>query len=397
MDLWPRLLQATGDRPQWTETQDALILHNVSFRQLYELGFRLQTIRDLYWQVADATVKSISELKKFLERIHWDWILPSEQRYQCQVEVRSYASRLYHESSLRQIICEHLQAQGFAASSQLDGQVTALRLRFHWKDNRLFFLLALTDRPHYQRGLRRSFQVKAPLAEHFAAALIHWYAAGLQQRQMAIPSQIYVPFAGSGTLGWEYLVWYYRLPPSLLQENWISEHWPCAPQATISYLRQHLQLDAERRASADLRLRFCEKNKQQVDELQQNLKTYGSAMQSSARWQAVWQASDIGVFAGDFFADELATWLQQRSLAVLVNPPYGLRLGDEANSSQLYARLGERLKSWASQGISLSGVILVANDACFHALQAKLANALGDVMSFNQGGKHVRALQFFLA
>jgi len=394
--LWPKLIQDRTSEPGLTLTQDALIVSSLSFRQIYELSYRLQTVRDIYWCVTKATVKSHADLLKFMTKTRWDMLLSKDQY--CAVELRSYSSRLYHESSLWKMIVEQLSLQKYKVSEKDQAAGSRTRLRFHLKDNRLHLLQAMTDKPHYQRGLRASFQVKAPLAEHYAAALIQWYSKSLDERNLSIPSQLYVPFAGSGTLAWEYLIWYHRLPPSLLQHDWPSETWPCAPQATIGYLRQQLQELSDPRGEAALAVRLCEQDQQQALELQRNLDTYGEVLSSNnAVWAAIWQASTFELFVGDVFADDDTTWSKDQPLAVLLNPPYGLRLGNEQEATRLYRRIGQRLEVLAGRVSHLSGLILVPNEPSFHALQGIIGNSIGPVMSFNQGGQHIRAVQFFLA
>lgn len=390
-EIWPRLLLPGSPQPELSQNQDAVQVSSLSFRQIYELNERLQTVRDIYWLVRQTKVKSHADLYKFIEQTRWDLLFPAD--HACRIDFRSFGSRLYHEASIKQAIAERLSAKGLRLVDQAE---QATRLRFYLKDDRLHLLAALNSQAHYQRGLRKSFQVKAPLAEHYAASLIHWYGAHMREHGRKIPSQLYVPFAGSGTLAFEYFTWYYGLAPSLLQRKACCESWLCAPQASISYLRQQLEEHSIMRGASPLVLRFCERNAPQAAELQQNIDHLTQIMQVSS-WQKIWQDMRIEAFTGDMFFDDATNWYVDQPLAVLLNPPYGLRLGEEKEAARLYRRIGQRLKTLAMRVSELSGWILVPNELSFHELQAALGSSLTAVLSFNQGGQHIRAVQFFLA
>lgn len=385
--LWPRLHHSGKHRPTVTLTQDALLVAGLSIRQIFDLAYRLRTIRDLYWQLATVKVKSIADLKKHLRKIHWSRVLSSHQA--CQIEFRSYTSRLYHEKSLLEASSDELSALGLKLSQNSAKQ----RLRFHLKDNQLHILLALSDQVHYRRGLRSTYQVRAPLAEHYAAALIHWYATLQQAAGRGFPSQVYIPFAGSGTFAWELISWFYDLPPSLLQQSWVSESWPSAPRQTLGFIRNNLL-----HSSADpkpLKIRLCERSSDQCAELSGNLQRYASAM-TSPSWLACWQAAQIEHWTGDFFHDD-NVWHSDQDLAVFLNPPYGLRLSEEGAAAKDYGRVAERLNVLFTRVRSLSGLILIPNDACYQMFQSRFQGKALTSLSWNQGGRHVRALYFFLA
>lgn len=83
---------------------------------------------------------------------------------------------------------------------------------------------------------------------------------------------------------------------------------------------------------------------------------------------------------------------------MFLNPPYGLRLshGSQHEDTRIfYHRLGQRVKGFRSLFEHVEGFVLLASDDAFHGLYTAFGKEnIGAVKSFNQGGRHVRAVSF---
>ena len=114
--------------------------------------------------------------------------------------------------------------------------------------NRLVLSTSLSGRPLYHRGYKSSLRAAAPLPEHHAAACFRWLMLLLLREHDMRSGRVHVlvPFAGSGTLGFEAML--HRLACSggaIASRAFACESFPVSPEATVNYLRRTIAEKAE--------------------------------------------------------------------------------------------------------------------------------------------------------
>ncbi|MFP5358606.1 MAG: bifunctional 23S rRNA (guanine(2069)-N(7))-methyltransferase RlmK/23S rRNA (guanine(2445)-N(2))-methyltransferase RlmL [Gammaproteobacteria bacterium] len=205
----------------------------------------------------------------------------------------------------------------------VDLESPGLRVHLHLERQHATLSLDLAGDSLHRRGYR-SDRVQAPLKENLAAALL--VRAGWPQRA-AEGQPLLDPMCGSGTLLIEGALMAADIAPGLQRPRFGFESW----LGHQSALWQDLRREAETRARA---------GRAQLPPL------YGRDLDPTALRAARRNAERAGLAeAIDWQAGD-ATQLEppgERAGLLICNPPYGERLGNEADLIKLYSLFGSRL------------------------------------------------------
>ena len=325
----------------------------------------------LYWMLLkrmmfpDFLKSSFKDLSKVLEKAPLKDFMKGDT---CpQLEVKSFQSKLYHEGKIKQIIKEHILALGLKDGSSEE------KLIAQQKANRLSLSISLGGQDLYRRGFKKNLNTKAPLAEHLAAGLLEPLRGGGY-------SKVLVPFAGSGTLGFESLMALRSLAPVNLGRDYAAESFPASPEATLSFLKKKLKAE-------DLEfpmLTFVEKDLKQCLELQGNLESFSEALNTPL--EARIHEDDVFICSLDLSAED--------DVLLPLNPPYGLRLGHEEGSSRFFASLAQWIVDLSAKVNRLRGFCLTPDEKSYKVMRQIIGDAYRSTEHINQGGRHIRAVYF---
>ena len=207
----------------------------------------------------------------------------------------------------------------------VDARQPDLRIHARWRDGQAAISLDLSGDSLHRRGYREA-TVIAPLKETLAAALLlkaGWPAIA------AAGGPLLNPLCGSGTLAIEAAWIAGDHAPGLLREHWGFSGW----LGHIPALWNRLLAEArERWETGQARIPLI----------------WASDRDPKAVRAALINAGRAGV--ADRIRIERRDWATVEPPAgppglLIANPPYGERLGDQDELSDLYAQLGDRLKS----------------------------------------------------
>lgn len=370
-------LQAYKYNPEIQRRDGYLDVENLDFRQMLELPLRLLTAAEILWTLDSKHVGSFGEYDAFLRAINWKLYLPPG--VPVRVRLKSFRSQLYHEGKLEKMAETVLRELGW--------QVTAQKSHTHiitilQEENRCKVFMNLTAEPLFHRNYKVDQSHPAPLQEHLAAAAIRW--ARKESDATPCPDLIYVPFAGSGTLLVES---YLALQGRTLRNSFsIIESLPEFPAQTWTFLRNRLTEMAQEQ-DCNPPLRGVEWDDAGFAALERN-RDHASQLLPKP-----WTCE---VVKKDIFQDRPPE--SAKTFWIPLNPPYGLRLGDEESAAKLYERIGRWLKDAFQPDHERCGFILVPDSRSFHAFEKGVGSqAIRGIHSFMQGGMHIRCVSFRLA
>lgn len=285
----------------------------------YQAHLHLRTPVRILMRVARFRATNFESLQKHLARIPWELYLnPSAQ---IEVRVSAKRSRLFHSGAVIERVQDAVQRQLQAASTppqNLDRpEPQGLWVRL--QDDTLTLSLDASGAPLYQRGIQH-YAVAAPLRENLAAAILKW--AGYTAELPLLDGM-----CGSGTFAREAALMACAIPAGYYR-SFAFEQWPAFKPSQWGYLKKQAaqqmhSLSALRILAADLDPGHC-----------QHLREFAQRYE----W-----ASGIEVQQTDFFELQPRHWSTIPGLVVL-NPPYGLRLGHSQGAQQIYKRIGQHLK-----------------------------------------------------
>jgi putative N6-adenine-specific DNA methylase len=174
----------------------------------------------------------------------------------------------------------------------------------------------------YRRGYDKHSS-EAPLRETLACAILK--AAAVEHYRTVID-----PFCGSGTFGLEAgLIFSGR--PCNLNRRFAFEDWPSFRPAAFAHLREQLAVELEGKTVPGKKI-FCSD-------------IAAPAVRTTARNLAVMGLSSwLAVERSDFFRLPPPAAVDPAGILLVLNPPYGTRLGSRQDSPDLYRRIGAKIR-----------------------------------------------------
>lgn len=256
------------------------------------------------------------DLYRGVQAIDWEQYLGPQQTLAVDTVVNSSQFTHSHFVALKTkdaVVDQFRQRRGRRPS--VDTQSPDLRIHVHINDHRVRLLLDSSGESLHRRGYRLAGR-KAPLNEVLAAGLLS--LSGWTPAQPLLD-----PMCGSGTIAIEAALMAANVAPGLLRQRFGFQPWRTYDQALWQALRQEAR-ELRQQVQAPIRARD-----QSVAAI--------NAAQANARRARVDGLVDFAV--GDF--------LQEAAPAepglLLMNPPYGERLGEE-DQRAFYRAIGDRFK-----------------------------------------------------
>jgi 23S rRNA (guanine2445-N2)-methyltransferase / 23S rRNA (guanine2069-N7)-methyltransferase len=209
------------------------------------------------------------------------------------------------------------------ARPSVDTERPDLRVNVHLSGSAATVSLDLSGRGFHQRGIDRA-GASAPLKENLAAAILR--IAGWPSRCLERP--LFDPMCGTGTILLEAAWVALDVAPGLRRDRIGAEGWrghqPAVWDRLRSEARQRLQAAKER----TIRIAGSDVSPRTVESARRNLKTGGIERYARVEVRTLREAEPPWPDGG----------------FVVMNPPYGARLGEAGELGPLYELLGDVLK-----------------------------------------------------
>lgn len=361
-------LQKYKYEPKVTLLKGTVKLHRCDWRQGLEIMLRLTTAHDVEWLVLESKCTKWSEVDAILTRFPWDSILPNRD---VPVHVSTDVFHGFSSSSakLRENFCK---ISGLTHVS--DG--AEFRFKMDLQQDFLKISVSLCGDPLYKRGYKSKMSATAPLPEHQAAACSRW---SIEKAEGESIGTVFVPFAGSGTFGFETLLVLSGSGPGAFDRKFACDQFPCTPPATMSFFRRKLN---ERFQNAPHpHLIYNDFNEDALSTLKINVNGFPFLKGTE-------------ILEGDFF-NLKPTFPENGKVLILLNPPYGNRLAQNSAIATLYGRLGAELSSLSKKYPNrILGGCICPDKASWTRFTKELGNPQCETLHFTHGGKEMRIVRW---
>ena len=300
----------------------------------YQANLHLRTANRILLRIDHIKASGFRQLEKKAAQIPWELYLTSTGATNIHVTARH--CRLYHTDAVAQCISAAIDTRltdNYLRGENPDGSRSNLSIFVRGLDDRFTISIDSSGEHLHKRGLKRH-RGKAPLRETLAAAAL--LLAGYSP-----PEPLIDPMCGTGTFSLEAALMAKNIPPGWFRE-FAFRYWPSYSPKRWDYLRrqsearfsrlpQPIIFASDQDSSACRRLETC---------VRQN------------------RLTDIITVSSKNFFDFRPRQVTDQSGMVVVNPPYGVRLGSLDESENLWEAIGDKLKQ-AYRGWK---VVLVAPD-----------------------------------
>ena len=293
---------------------------------LQDANLRLRTASRVLVRVARFRARTFFELERHATKLEWDrWLSAGVAP---TFDVTSKKSKLYHEKGIAQRLAD---AAG-RAPGEGAGQLFVVRV------HRDEFTVSIDSSGEllHRRGYRQE-TAKAPMRETLAAAML--LGAGWDGQAPLVD-----PMCGSGTIPIEAALIARRMAPGR-ERGFAFMRWPAFDADAWRAL--HARAESEMRARSPVPITGSDRDAGAVAAARENAARAGVAEDTTFDEAAL---SALSAGGGPGF--------------LVSNPPYGVRVGEEARLRDLYATLGklvtQRLDGWTV-------ALLTANPRLDHA------------------------------
>lgn len=317
------------------------MMEEICQEELIELGAKNTEIayRGIYFEADNQTLYNINYNSRLISRvlaplvsfpcdrsaiildvaqtIRWEKIFNLKQTFAITASVANstITNSLYAAQCLKDGIADYFRSK-YGSRPDINVQNPDVRFNVHIEDNHAIISLDTSGESLHKRGYRL-LAGEAPMQETLAAAIIR-----LSRWDGSKP--LWDPMCGSGTILAEALMHYCRMPAQYLRKNFGFFHMPDYEPAVWESVKN----------ASDARIR----------PLTHGL-IYGSDISATAIGVAKDNLSRLPFSdAVDLQCQAFQFVSQFENGTIIVNPPYGIRLGELEEVQVLYKQLGDFLK-----------------------------------------------------
>lgn len=313
-----------------------------------------------------------------------DWNMFLNKKMTLKIHVDSVASRAFHETGLKEILTTILQDYANAIVTGEDANPTTI-LYVNLYKNKLTISISLAGNPLYKRGYRGTLSASAPLREDMAACCIQSVLKWIGDP--FVPDTILIPFSGTGTFAFEYLLYYLNIAPVLLGREYALTYMPFFRKDNFNFLLKKARENCLIKQS--MPTVYCIDNSSNANAaLLQNCEHFRNAMLKN---DSIFPDKILSHQNADFFSFDFKT--NAENILILINPPYGIRLGKNKDINHLYKNIAMKMNELS--GKNKLGLILCPTKEAWSMFCNTLIGYKIETSHFTQGGMDIRLCQFY--
>ena len=293
---------------------------------LFKCNLCLRTADRLYLQLAEYDALDFDSLYDGAYSIAWQDFLKKDSKVVVD-KVRSYKSKLNSEHSIQGIIHKAIYSKLGDVWHMKTMPETGFQsdIRVYVDSDKVLILLDLSGLPLHKRGYRVDGGT-APLRETTAAVL-------LQEMMWRRKTPLHDPFCGSGTIPIEATLYAFNVAPGF-GRRFALENLPFYNEKRAEEIKKQ---EAEKiRTDVEVRITGSDIDPKAIERSKKNAEyacvTAGRALKSIGISKHIPRPDFI---QSDF--SELSA--PYNTGLLLMNPPYGERLGNEEEADKLYKRM----------------------------------------------------------
>lgn len=288
-----------------------------------KLNLHLRTAFNVLYLLDHFECRDANHLYNQVSKLPWEDIIPSNE-YVCvvgRIDTPSIDNTMYPNLKIKDAIVDRiLKKTGSRPDSGKER--THVVVQAYWKEDRCWIYLNTSGQKVSDRNYRK-LPYAAPLRESLAAAII--LATGYDGSQPLV-----CPMCGSGTLAIEAALIATRRVPGLMRSNYAFMHTKLYDEPAWQQMRSEALKQNKKRGKAEFRpqrIIATDILPQAVESARRNAMTAG--------------VDHLIEFSTCDFAD---TPIPEGSGIVVLNPEYGMRMGELEELKGTYARIGDFFK-----------------------------------------------------
>ena len=345
-------------------THTGSVLTRGSFVDCMKLNLSLRTAYNVLYLLRQFRCGSTEALYKQISTVPWEKIIDPKEHL-CvlsRVDTHTVNNSMYPNLKVKDAIVDRINRK---AGSRPDSgpDRNSIVVNLFWKDDKAWIYLSTSGVKLSDRNYRK-MPHKAPLRESLAAGII--MATGFDGSQ-----DIVLPMCGSGTLAIEAAFIAMNKPAGILRSNFGFKHVKVFDKKIWEEIRNDVRKTI-RAGALRKRIIATDIDEQAIEAARQNARTAG-----------------VEHLIEFYVCDFSDTDVPEGEGIVVMNPEYGLRLGDIEPLEKEYKRIGDFFKQKCA---GYTGYLFIGNKL----LAAKVGLKASRRMIFYNGNIECRLLKYEL-
>ena len=286
---------------------------------LYRMNYEARTVVRVLAPLAGFNCHSDRYLYRRARRLDWSALMNPDRTFAVQAitaDTPGLKNSNYAALKVKDALCDYFRDET-GRRPRVDARNPDVGIHLFVKNNHATISLDTSGGSLHKRGYRIA-RVQAPMAETLAAAAIR--LSGWDGEQPLVDLM-----CGSGTLLCEAAMHYSRIPAGILRQRWGFESLPDFDPRAWKKVKKRAD-DAMRPLPPGL-IRGSDLDPEAVSAARNNFDRL-----PGCRDRASWEVCDFRSIE------------RIRDSLIVVNPPYGVRLGDREDAEQRMKELGDFLK-----------------------------------------------------
>lgn len=295
----------------------------------YLANLSLRTANRVLMRITDFNVTNFRRLEKKLKEIPWELYL--KENSLPQITVTTHHSRLYHSDAISERVIKSIEEQKKATLFYSDDNKNTLLQNIFVRliDDHITISLDSSGDLLYKRGIKQHAG-KAPIRETMAAAAL--IKAGYTSKKPLLD-----PMCGTGTFSIEAAMINKHIPPGWYRK-FAFQSWPGFKPAQWNHIKKQAEKNIKI-INNKPSIISCDIDPKACSSLSSTIKKYNLE-------------NRIKVLNNSFFNITPADIRKHTGLnmpgLIIINPPYGIRLGTKDDSKRMFEKIEKRLVQYFS-------------------------------------------------
>ena len=392
-------LQAYKFKPELDVRQGIIAVSECDYRQAMELVLRLATGHDVEWLLHSGRVSSRDGWAEFLDKSKILDLWKNSPRVDVNLGVTVSHPVIGTAKSVREKATAYLQENGVTVRTSADPSSQCHRIRIDSQKNRTQVFVSMAGDPLFKRGYKAVLSgASAPLAEHLAAACFSWaldeIGSELRKDLISGACPILVPFAGTGTLGFEGMCQLLNVVPGCFRATYSFESFSFHPAKTLDVIRMRIRASY---TPSNLKLRFGDTDPAVCKVLDKNISGFEARLieltASPKDLNSRDVALDVTNQVNNFLTNPSGLACDSKEVFLALNPPYGDRLAKKTGGQTIYKSLGRVIHD-LSKTRSVFGFVLCGDESSWRIFLSSIRPLKNKTRHFTHGGIDVRLVIF---
>lgn len=374
------------------QLKNEIRIKSIYLYAITELLLRSKCLSDVQLIILSERAIGIKAFERACRSIDWPQYINNTMAI--KIKIDSVASQAFHENALKDVLKDILNPYIAKIVTDTEENETTCIIVNLYKD-KLTISLSLAGDFLYKRAYRGTLNASAPLREDFAACCIrNMVKFSHEYNKMQALENVIIPFSGTGTFAFEYFLYAHHISPLIFERHYTIQKMPFFK---MEYYNNIFKKSLENVINTNTKIICIDHAIQANAAFNNNLERFNNVLIRNRLLPLA-----VECHKDDFFdlSFKNISCSPHSTHFMLLNPPYGIRLGKSMDAVNLYKKIAKKINEIAhilkKNQSNIVGLVLCPNEETWSVFIKQLLHVKTETYHFNQGGIDIRVCQFII-